>query len=111
MLEPVGAAAIEALVHGLKDKVLECAHALPHRHVDDDAWIGIGPRVGGITAVVDIAPDEAWAALGEAIHQSQVVGEIRHPWIVEVVADATDIQFGKMMIGGLLQGPAPWLET
>src|SRR5262249_50995543 len=62
----------------------------------------------GVAAVVDIAPHEARTALGEVIHQLEIVGEPGHAGIVELVFDAADIQFGKMMTGWLLQGVAPW---
>ena len=44
---------------GPPDKVLERIDALPHRNIDDDARVGIRPRVGGAAALVDIAPDES----------------------------------------------------
>src|SRR5262245_22511364 len=107
MLEPIGASAIEALVDGLPDKALKCMNALPNRKIDDDARVGIGPRIRGVAALVDVAPDEAGAALGNAVHRCQVVGELRHARIVDRVSNAADVQLCKMMVGWLLQGPAP----
>jgi hypothetical protein len=45
--------------------------------------------------------------LGQAVHQREIVREISHAWIVDLVAQATDVQLRKMMIGWLLQGPTP----
>src|SRR5690242_4690292 len=67
MLEPVGATAVEALVYGLPDEVLQRGDVFPDRQIDDDERVSKRPRVGGVAAVVDIAPDEARAARGEAI--------------------------------------------
>ena len=106
-LKPIGAAAIEALVDGLPDEALERFDILPNREIDDDTRIGIRPCVSRVAALVDMAPDEAGAAFGNAVHQFQIVDEIRHPWIVEIVSNTADIQLGEMMIGWLLQGPAP----
>src|SRR6516164_9445261 len=77
--------------------------------MDGDARIGGGPRCGGIAARVYIAPYETGAALGQAIHQREIVGEIRHAQIVDLVAQATDVQLRKMMIGWLSQGHTPSL--
>ena len=107
MLEPVGAAAIEALVHGLPDEALQRVDALPHRNIDDDLGVGIGPSVSGVAALVELAPDEPGAAFGKAVHQFKIVREIRHARILELVFDAADVQFGQVMIGWLLQGPTP----
>src|SRR5580692_4722504 len=104
MLEPFGAAAIEALVNCLPDKALKRLDTLPHRKIDDDPRVAIRPRVGGVAAFVDIAPDESGAALGDAVHQGKIIGEIRHARIVDVVANAADIQLRKMMIEWLLHG-------
>src|SRR5262249_8497420 len=41
----------------------------------------------------------------------EIIGEIRHPGIVEMMLDTADIQFGKMMVGWLLQGPAPCFDA
>ena len=107
MLEPFFTTAIEALVHGLPDEVLERADALPQRNIDDDARVRIGPRVGGVAALVGIAPDESGAAFGDAVHQRKIVGEARHARVVDIVFDAADVQFGKMMVGWPLQGSTP----
>ena len=56
MLEPFGTAVVILLVNGLVDKALERRDALPDGQVDSDPWIGIGPRAGGVAALVDITP-------------------------------------------------------
>ena len=76
-----------------------------------DARIGVRARCGRIAVLINIAPYETSAALGQAIHQREIVGEIRHARIVDFVAQATDVQLRKMMIGWLLQGPAPSLTN
>jgi len=107
MLKPIGAAAIEAPMDCPPDKALECIAALPNRKIDYDTPVGIGPRVSGVAALVDIAPDEPGAAVGDAVHQSEIVREICHARIVNLVSNAADVQLRKMMIGWLLQGPTP----
>src|SRR5262249_12717578 len=67
----------------------------------------IGPSVSGVAALVDIAPDEPGAAVGDAVHQFEIVREICHARIVDLVSNATDVQLRKMMIWWLLQGPTP----
>lgn len=57
-----------------------------------------------LPALVDIAPDESGAAFGDAVHQGEIVGEIRHARVVEIVSNATEVQLRKMMIGWLLHG-------
>jgi len=104
MLKPIGAAAIEAPMYCLPDKALECSDTLPHRKIDDDTRVGIRPRVSGVTALVDIAPDESGAAFGNAVHQCKIVREICHARVVDLVSNAADVQLRKMMIGWLLQG-------
>ena len=104
MLEPFRAAAVKLLVNGLVDKALERLDVLPDGQVDGDLWIGIGPRAGGVAALVDIAPDETRRALGQAVHPREIVREICHTWIVDLVSNAADVQLRKMMIGWLLQG-------
>ena len=107
MLEPFGTAVVILLVNGLVDKALERRDVLPDGQVDSDPWIGIGPRAGGVAALVDITPDETWRAFGQAVHQCEIVREICHPWIVDLVSNAADVQLRKMMIGWLLQGSTP----
>src|SRR5262245_35639220 len=107
MLKPIGAAAIEALMDCSPDKALKCFDALPNRNIDDDTRVGIRPRVGGVAARVDIAPDEPVATFGKVVHQCEIAREICHTRIVDLVSNAADVQLCKMMIGWLLQGPAP----
>src|SRR5712691_1912678 len=59
VLEPLGAAAIEALVNCLIDEALKRLDILPDGQIDGDARVGVRSRAGGVAAVVDIAPDEA----------------------------------------------------
>jgi hypothetical protein len=90
-------------VNGLVDKALERRDALPDGQVDGDLWIGIGPRAGGVAALVDVTPNEARRPLGQTVHQREIVREICHAWIVDLVSNAADVQLRKMMIGWLLQ--------
>jgi hypothetical protein len=107
MLKPIGAAPIEALMDCLPDKALKCIDALPNREIDDNTRVGVRPRVSGVAALIDIAPDESGAAFGNAVHQRKIVREICHAWIVDLVSNAADVQLCKVMIGRLLQGPTP----
>src|SRR5690349_23855749 len=106
-LEPIGAAAIELLMDRLPDKALKRLDAFPNGKIDDDKRVGIRPRVGGVTALVDVTPDETSAAFGDAVHQRKVVCEIGHARIADLIPNAADVQLRKLMIGRLLQGPAP----
>src|SRR6476646_7477145 len=99
--------AIEALMDCPPDKALKCIDAFPHRKIDYYTRVGIRPRVSGVAALVDIAPDEPGAAFGNAVHQCKIVREIRHARVVDLVSNAADVQLRKMMIGWLLQGPTP----
>jgi hypothetical protein len=103
MLEPFGAAAVKLLVNGLVDEALERRDALPDGQVDGDLWIGIGPRTGGVAALVDVTPNGTRRPLGQTVHQREIVREICHAWIVDLVSNAADVQLRKMMIGWLLQ--------
>jgi hypothetical protein len=107
MLDPIGAAAIEMLVNRLEDKALKCIDVLPNRKIDDDPRIGIRPRIGGAAALVDIAPYEPCAALRNAVYQRKIVGEPRHARIIDIESSAANVELCKMMIGWLLQDPAP----
>ena len=104
MLKPFRAAAVKLLVNGLVDKALERFDVLPDGQVDGDLWIAIGPRAGGVAALVYMAPDETRCALGQAVHPREIVREICHTWIVNLVSNAADVQLCKMMIWRLLQG-------
>src|SRR5437870_4569311 len=103
LLEPLVAAAVKALVHGLPDKPLERCDVPPYRHVHSHAWIaGVGPRVGGVAAIVLVAPHEALAALGEPVDEGQVVDKIRHLRIADLEANAPDVQLREVVVGRLL---------
>src|SRR6185312_4367613 len=104
MLEPLGAAAIEAPVDRLIDEALEGLDVFPDRQIDSDAFIGIRPRARRVAGLVDIAPDEAWRPLRQPVHQRQIVREIGHAPIVDLVTDATDVELCKLMVGWLLHG-------
>src|SRR5690348_16811222 len=103
MLKPLGAVAIEPLVDRLPDKTLKSVEAFPNGKIDDDTRVGIRPRVGGVAALVDIAPDESGAALGNAVYQGQIVRETGHARIVDLISNPSDVQLRKVMISWLLQ--------
>src|SRR5262249_4358635 len=94
----------EPLVNGLIDETLKRLDALPDRQVDRNARIGIGPRACRVAALVDVAPHKPRCPLGEAVHHRQVIREIRHARILDLVADAPDVELRKMMVWGLLHG-------
>src|SRR5262245_34907156 len=104
VFEPFRTTAVEPFVDRLIDEALERLDIFPNRQVDRDAGIGIWPRARGVPAFVSVTPDETRRALGQAVHHRQVVGEIRHARIIDLVANATDVQLCKMMIEWLLQG-------
>src|SRR6478609_11613786 len=104
VFEPFRTTSVEPFVDRLIDEALERLDVFPNRQVDRDAGIGIWPRARRISAFVNVTPDEARRALRQAVHHRQVVGEIRHARVVDLVANATDVQLRKMMIEWLLQG-------
>src|ERR1700724_2069053 len=102
MLKPIGAATIEAPMDCLPDKALKCGDALPNRKIDDDARVGIRPRVRAVAALGGRAPDAPGAAVRNPVHQCKIIRETRHARIVDVVSNAADVQLCKMMIEWLL---------
>jgi hypothetical protein len=104
VLEPFGTATVEALVDRLIDEPLESLDALPDRQIDRDATIGIRPRIRRVSAFINVPPHESGCPLGQTVHNRQIAGEIRHARVFDFVADASDVQLRKMMIGWLLQG-------
>src|SRR5690348_107230 len=111
MLKPLGAVAIEPLVDRLPDKTLKSVEAFPNGKIDDDPRVGIRPRVRGVAALVDIAPDESGAALGNAVYECKIVGEAGHARIANVVPNAADVQLRKVMVGWLLHSRAPLIHS
>ena len=103
VLEPFDTSAVKPLVDGLVDKMFKRVHALPHRQIDSYAGIGVRPRASRVAAFVDIAPNEAGCPLGEPVHQRQIVREVRHARILDLVANAPNVQLREMMIRWLLQ--------
>jgi len=104
VFEPFRTTAVEPFMDRLIDEALERLDAFPNRQVDRDTGIGIRPRARRVAAFVNVTPDEARRALGEAVHHREIVGEIRHAPVVDLVANATDVELCKMMIEWLLQG-------
>src|SRR5262249_53666976 len=102
MLKPIGTATIKVFMNCPPDKAFKCSHTFPNRKIDDDSRVGKRPRIRGAATVVDIAPDETGAAFGNTVHQCKIIREFRHARIVDVVANAADVQLGKMMVGWLL---------
>src|SRR5215471_6916956 len=77
-LEPLVAAAIKALVHGLPHEALKRFGAVPYRKVDRHA------RVAGEWADLDSASAVVLvtrAALRQTVHKREVIHELRHAWI------------------------------
>ena len=96
LVEPFLAAAVEALVHGLPHVALKRFDAFPHRQIDRHLRIGERPKIGGVAAVVLQPPDKPLAALGQAVHQIEIVHEIGHARIVGRIAQAADIELREM---------------
>src|SRR5262245_64633529 len=102
VLKPIRAAAVETFMDGLVNEALKCLDTFPNRQVDRDTRIGIRPRARGVAAFIDVAPNETGRPLGQTIHHRQIVGEISHTWILDLIADPPDVELRKMMIGRLL---------
>src|SRR5262249_62268501 len=96
-LGPLGRAAVESLVDRLPDEPRERRDAVPYRQVDRHARIA-GERAGvdGACAVVLIAPDKSWAAPGQAVHEREVVDEVRHTRIADFIAQAANVELREM---------------
>src|SRR4029450_7807426 len=99
-LEPLVAAAIEALVHGLPHEALKRFGAVPYRNVARHARVA-GERAGldSASAVVLITPHESRAALRQTVHKREVIHELRHARISNLVAQASDIELGEVKYG------------
>src|SRR4029450_9613855 len=98
--EPLVAAAIEALVHGLPHEVLKRFGAVPYRKVDRHARVA-GERAGldSASAVVLVTPHKSRAALRQTVHKREVIHELRHARISNLVAQASDIELGEVKYG------------
>src|SRR5262245_42466448 len=104
MLKPFGAALIETFMDRPVDEALERRDAFPHCQVDGDARVGIRPCGGRVSAFIDVAPYEARRSFSQTIYQREIVGEIGHARILDLVSNAADVQLRKMMICGWFQG-------
>jgi hypothetical protein len=56
------------------------------------------------SALIDIAPYEARRTFSQTIYQREIVGEIGHARILDLVSNAADVQLRKMMVVWLFQG-------
>src|SRR5262249_48462767 len=99
-LEPLVAATIEAFVQCLPNEPLERLAAVPDRQVDGYARIA-AERAGvdGTSAVILIAPHEPRATFRQAVHDGEVLDEVRHTRVVNLVAQAADIELSKVRRG------------
>src|SRR5215472_8713743 len=96
-IEPLVAAAIEAFVHGLPHEALKRFGAVPYRKIDRHARVA-GERAGldSASAVVLVTPYKSRAALRQTVHKRQVIHELRHARISNLVAQASDIELGEV---------------
>src|SRR5215831_184342 len=96
-LEPLVAAAIEAFVHGLPHEALKRFGTVPYRKVDRHARVA-GERAGldSASAVVLVTPYKSRAALRQTVHKRQVIHELRHARISNLVAQASDIELAEV---------------
>src|SRR5262249_6011554 len=99
-LEPLVAAAIEAFVHGLPHEALKRFGAVPYRKVDRHARVA-GERAGldSASAVVLVTPHKSRAALRQTVTKREVIHALRHARISDLVAQASDIELGKVKRG------------
>src|SRR5262245_11561051 len=105
--KPFSPPVVKPFVDGLVDKPFKRLDAFPYRQIDGYARVRIWSRAGRVATLVDIAPNETRGALREPVHQRQIVCEVCHPLVVDLVSNAADVQLRKVMIGWLLQGPTP----
>src|SRR5262249_48883122 len=91
-LEPLVAAAITALMHGLPNKPPERLDGLPYREVDRHARVAI-ERTGldRASAVVLVAPNKSGALFCQAVHERKIIDEVGHARIANLITEATDI--------------------
>src|SRR5262245_28410522 len=108
--EPFRAPRIEAFVYGLPDVALQRFDAFPHRHVDGDPRIAVRAKVRGIPGVVLQPPNETFGAVCDRVHPREIVDEIRHSRIADLVAQASDIELRQMLPAHFV-APFPWVDT
>src|SRR5262249_4022951 len=98
-LKPFVAPAIEALMQGLPNEPLERLHAVPYRQVDRHARVfGKRARFDRASAVVLVAPNKSRAALGQPVHEREIVDEFRHTRIASLVTQAADIELREVKL-------------
>src|SRR5215470_2310478 len=97
LLEPFLATAIETLVHGLPDVSFQRGHVFPDRHVDSHARIiAIRAIAGRVAARILQSPDEALSPVGNRIHPREIVDEVGHARVTDLVAQASDVQLSEV---------------
>src|SRR5215831_10868620 len=99
-IEPLVAAAIEAFVHGLPHEALKRFGAVPYRKIDRHARVaGERASLDSASAVVLVTPYKSRAALRQTVHEREVIHELRHARISNLVAQAADIELGEVKYG------------
>src|SRR4029077_880420 len=91
-VEPFRPPAIKALVHRLPDKALQRFDVFPNREIDRHVPIVEGTKIGGVVALVLEPPHKALRALGQSIHEVEIVHEIGHARIVGPIVKPTDVE-------------------
>src|SRR5215471_10033644 len=101
-LEPFLFPSIEALVHGLPDKAFQRLDAFPDRHIGDDARVIERLDVRCVPGLVLEPPHESFRALGEPVHQGQIVHEVRHARIIDGMTNASDVELRQIELRRVL---------
>src|SRR5262249_9086470 len=101
-LEPFLFASVEPLMHGLPYETLERLDVFPHRHVEVHAGIIERMDIHGVPGIVLEPPHEAFRTLREAVHQRQIVHEIRHARIIDGITNPSDIELRQIELRRVL---------
>src|SRR5215510_9166421 len=98
LFEPFLPPSVEALVHRLPDIGLQRGNALPHRHVDRHARITpVWAIAGGVAARILQSPHKTFGPISNRIDSRKVVHEVGHARVVDLVAQASDVELSEML--------------
>src|SRR5262245_20088030 len=97
LLKPFVTAAIDALVDGLPAVAVQRSDVLPYRRVDGHGRSAAVRAVRGrIAARSPQSPDETFGLVGNGVHPRQIVDKLRHARVVDLVAQASNIELSEM---------------
>ena len=91
---------------GVEHEVVELLGRLPHRQVDDEQRVVVGPHVARrLAALVDQPPHEPRRRLGERVDPVERVDELGRVGVVEGLAQAGHVELGEVPPGATSSSP------